>query len=96
MPFVPAMEGPMSERLTRRELAARVGRCVETVDDWRARGMPFHRWGPRQVYFLWEEVQAWLDDLDRAAQVTPPKVDPRDERNAERVLARFYPKRARK
>jgi len=53
--------------------------CVSrsTLAKWRMNGVgpPYHRCGPRIVYYLQDEIDAWLAECDRQIKVptTKPK-----------------------
>ena len=53
--------------------------CVSrsTLAKWRMNGVgaPYHRCGPRLVYYLQHEIDAWLAECDRQIKVptTKPK-----------------------
>jgi predicted DNA-binding transcriptional regulator AlpA len=62
-----------NERNRLRAVAAAAYLAVSrsTLAKWRMNdlGPPFHRCGPRIVYYFRDEIDAWLDECDRR----PPK-----------------------
>lgn len=54
-------------RLRSDETAARIGVSISTLAKWRMRreGPPFHRCGPRIIYYRPEEIEAWLAECDQ-------------------------------
>jgi predicted DNA-binding transcriptional regulator AlpA len=46
-----------------------------TLAKWRMRGAgpPYHRCGPRIVYYYRDEIDSWLADCDRHAQLDQTK-----------------------
>lgn len=57
----------LDQSVTREQLAEMLEVSTDTVDRWRAAGMPWHHWGRRLVRFRVREVTRWLDDQDRKA-----------------------------
>ena len=53
--------------------------CVSrsTLAKWRMNGVgpPYHRCGPRIVYYLQHEIDTWLAECDR--QIQPPTTKPK-------------------
>ncbi len=51
--------------------------CVSrsTLAKWRMNGVgpPYHRCGPRIVYYLRHEIDIWLAECDRQIQAPPTK-----------------------
>lgn len=56
------------QRLKAVEAASYLRVSRSTLSKWRMNGSgpPFHRCGPRLVYYCREEIDRWLSDCDRA------------------------------
>lgn len=56
------MDDLVSDRLNTPRAAALIGVSESTLTKWRkaGEGPPYHRRGPRLVYYLRAEVEAWL------------------------------------
>jgi predicted DNA-binding transcriptional regulator AlpA len=56
-----------SDRIWAIEAAGYLRVSRSTLAKWRMNGMgpPFHRCGPRLVYYLKHEIDAWLAECDR-------------------------------
>jgi predicted DNA-binding transcriptional regulator AlpA len=54
-------------RLLTREAAAHMRVSSSTLAKWRMRneGPPYHRCGPRLVYYILEEIEGWQAECDR-------------------------------
>jgi predicted DNA-binding transcriptional regulator AlpA len=62
----------MSELLSKKQLAERLGISEQTVDRYRKRGMPWKRLGVKLVRFEVGAVNAWLQEREDA-HYTPVK-----------------------
>jgi predicted DNA-binding transcriptional regulator AlpA len=63
------------ERLRAAAAATYIGVSRSTLAKWRMRGegLPYHRCGPRIVYYYRDEIDAWLADCDQREQRTSAK-----------------------
>jgi len=63
-----------SDRLRAIEAAQYLRVSRSTLAKWRMNGQgpPFHRCGPRLVYYIKGELDAWLADCDRRPGVAAP------------------------
>lgn len=61
------------DRLWAREAAKYLHLSRSTLAKWRMRneGPPFHRCGPRLVYYLRHEIEEWLAACDRSSTTRP-------------------------
>jgi predicted DNA-binding transcriptional regulator AlpA len=64
------------ERLWAREAADYLQLSRSTLAKWRMRGEgpPYHRCGPRLVYYVLAEIDAWLLACDKSTQAHPARV----------------------
>jgi excisionase family DNA binding protein len=58
------------QRLWASEAAEYLNLSRSTLAKWRMRneGPPFHRCGPRLIYYFRSEIDAWLASCDQSAQ----------------------------
>jgi predicted DNA-binding transcriptional regulator AlpA len=58
---------PLEQRLRAVQVAEYLGISRSTLAKWRMRriGPPYHRCGPRIVYYSKAEVDSWLEACDR-------------------------------
>jgi predicted DNA-binding transcriptional regulator AlpA len=63
------------DRLRAATTAHYLGLSRSTLAKWRMNGAgpPYHRCGPRIVYYYRDEVDAWLLDCDERERHTKPK-----------------------
>ena len=61
-------ERPIPPRLRAGKAAAFLGVSPSTMAKWRMKriGPPYHRCGPRIIYYYQHEIDAWLNECDRA------------------------------
>jgi hypothetical protein len=61
------MSSPKTERLRAGEAARYLRVSVSTLAKWRLKtaGPPYHRCGPRIVYYFKDEIDVWLAECDR-------------------------------
>ncbi len=54
-------------RLSARNAAEELCVSRSTLAKWRMKrtGPPYHRCGPRLVFYYWDEIEAWLADCDK-------------------------------
>jgi excisionase family DNA binding protein len=64
------------DRLRAVEAARYLRVSRSTLAKWRMKGEgpPYHRCGPRIVYYYRDEIDAWLADCDRRADLDRPRV----------------------
>jgi predicted DNA-binding transcriptional regulator AlpA len=62
------MDGSGAIRLRAKQAGEYLRVSRSTLSKWRMRGCgpTFHRCGPRIVYYYKHEIDAWLDECDRA------------------------------
>jgi len=67
------MTSDIRDRLRAKEAAEYMGVSSSTLAKWRMRneGPPYHRCGPRIVYYLQEEIDAWQAKCDSARLERP-------------------------
>jgi predicted DNA-binding transcriptional regulator AlpA len=55
------------KRMRAAEAAGYLSVSRSTLAKWRmnAKGPPYHRFGPRIVYYYQDEIDAWLEECDR-------------------------------
>jgi predicted DNA-binding transcriptional regulator AlpA len=58
------------DRLWAAEAAKYLNLSRSTLAKWRMRreGPPFHHCGPRLIYYVRQEIDAWLTECDRAGR----------------------------
>ena len=63
------------DRLRAVEAAQYLRVSRSTLAKWRMNGIgpPYHRCGPRIVYYLRHEIDAWLAECDGQTQTSPTK-----------------------
>jgi predicted DNA-binding transcriptional regulator AlpA len=63
------------ERLRASEAASYLQLSRSTLAKWRMRdeGPPYHHCGPRLIYYLRHEIDAWLASCDQSAQLRASK-----------------------
>jgi predicted DNA-binding transcriptional regulator AlpA len=61
------------ERLRTKEAAAYLGVRPSTLAKWHiaGEGPLYHRCGPRIIYYLRDEIDAWLEECDRKIPKKP-------------------------
>ena len=64
-----------TERIWAKEAASYLRVSRSTLAKWRmkALGPPYHRCGPRLVYYLQNEIDQWLAECDKASSAGPRK-----------------------
>lgn len=64
------MSGNNRKRLRAAAAAHYVEVSRSTLAKWRmnGKGPPYHRCGPRIVYYYQDEIDSWFDDCDRVEQ----------------------------
>ncbi len=67
------MTSDVSNRLRAKEAAAYMRVSPSTLAKWRMRneGPPYHRCGPRIVYYLLQEIDAWQAESDSSRKAQP-------------------------
>jgi predicted DNA-binding transcriptional regulator AlpA len=62
-------------RLRAVEVSSWLGVSRSTLAKWRmnGNGPPFHRLGPRLVYYIKSEVESWLDSCDQPTKPARPR-----------------------